>query len=89
VFRKTLPYVEITKPLDREFPPNRCWNCNNYLVAIWDNKEYTQYNFVFNNFGTSQVKADGKAYERKIEKPLTVKRIVLWYNESNALLRGI
>ena len=53
VFRKTQPDVEITKPLDREFPPNRCWNCNNYLVAIWDNKEYTQYNFVFNNFGTS------------------------------------
>lgn len=53
-----------------------------------DNKGFTQYNFRFND-KLSQFKVDGSAYLRGIENPLEVRRIVLWYYEANALLRGI
>jgi hypothetical protein len=37
----------------------------------------------------SQFKFDGTAYPREIAEPLEVRKIVLWYYETNALLRGI
>lgn len=54
-----------------------------------DNKGYTQYNFRFRDGEMSQFKVDGQAYLVEIQEPLEVRKIVLWYYEANALLRGI
>ena len=89
IYRLTEPYMEIKKAQDRFWPAKGQVKLDNPLTAVMDNSGYTMYNFAFGQYGLSKWPIDGKAVEVKIEEPLKIRRIVLWYYSANALLRGI
>jgi hypothetical protein len=87
VYRVTEAYMPIKKAQDRFWPAKV--NVDQPLTAIMDNNSYTMYNFCFGDKVLSKYKIEGKVIELKIERPLNIRRVVLWFYQQNALLRGI
>ena len=62
----------------------------NHLAGILDAKDVVQYNFVLTNETSSNTTADTELHQVMIKKESgPVKRIVIWYDQHMALLRGI
>ena len=88
--RLTAPYKQITKVQDVDWPSKEALMFRNHLAGILDAKDVVQYNFVLTNETSSNTSADTELHQVMIKKEsCPVKRIVIWYDQHMALLRGI
>ena len=63
---------------------------NNYITSVWCHRDYSFFNFGFQNGTKSELNTFGVPLtELKIDMSSKIRRVVLWYGDLQGILGGI